>query len=138
MTDVAVLAKATGRLVVEVITVPVRLLIDVTILVVQLRIQQHQPRQFVGTLGRVVGSQPAAEACPKQTDPTHARCLEQMSQCDADVVEVNSQSVVFLPTIAVTVATKVIAQAGHASISQSGRQTGKETAFLTRDPATVD
>src|SRR6266851_1513665 len=123
---------------IQVVIRPVRLLIDIPSFVVELRIEQYQPRQLGRPLGRIVGDEAAAEARPQQADLACASPLPEMRQGNLDVVQVRGQYALFLATFALTVPAEVVTQAGHTSLTQPVRQSREETTFLTSDPATVD
>jgi len=136
--DVAVFAQPARSVVIQVIVRPVRFLVYIPGLVVELRVEQYQPRQFGGSPGRVVRSEAATEAGPEQADPRCSSRLTEMSQRNPDVIEVRGQHALFLSAFALPVAAEVVAQAGDPGLAQPIGQPCEESAFLTSNPAAVD
>ena len=112
---------------------PVQLLVDVAVLVVELRVEQDQPRQFAGPLRRIVGGQATAEARPDQADLAHRHPLAETGQGNPDVVQVGSQHIVFLPPSALAVPAQVVTQTSYPRPAQPR----EEAALLPRDTAPV-
>jgi hypothetical protein len=89
-----VLAELVRSLVAQVVVRPVWLLVNVAVFVVELGIEQHQPRQLIGPPRRVVGHEAPAKARAQQADAGCSRDLADMGQGNADVVQVGAESVI--------------------------------------------
>src|SRR5215471_8990401 len=107
MADMPIIAEPTGCLVIKKVIRPVRLLFYIPVLVVELGIEQYQACQLGRTLRGVVGRETATEARSYQADSRCSRLLAQMSQRHPNVVQVRTQRVVLLPTLALPMATEV-------------------------------
>ncbi len=87
MTQVPVIGQPTGSLVIQVTVNPVRLLVDVAIFVIQLRIQKDQPLHCGRTFRSVVSDESTTEACTEQARFSHAGLLTHISRGNVEVVQ---------------------------------------------------
>lgn len=135
---VALCRRLRGGLVGEVVVYPEGSVVDGAPLVVELRVEQHQPRDLLRLLGGIVGAHPAGEARPEQGQFARTGCFPEVGQRNADVVEDAGQREVFLTTLALPVAAKVEAQGSNARVGQAVRKTREEAALFASDAAAVN
>jgi len=118
--------------------VPVRLVVDEALLVVEQRVEHDEARQLAWVLRRVVAADAAAKAGAEQCDKLSAGLDPYVGDRRADVAEDAGDGQVFLTPLAIAVATQVEAQRGHAGVAEPDRQAGEEAALLARDTAAVN
>jgi hypothetical protein len=136
--EVAGLTQLLGSVIVETIIVPIWFLTDVPILVLQLRVQEDQPRQLIRPFRGVVGTQSPAEAGTEQADHRCASQPASFRERNANVVQVRSQGAVLLTSLTLPVPAKIETEGGSSRFTEAIGQPGKEAALFTCDPAAVD
>ena len=105
---------------------PVRLVVDEALLVVEQRVEHDEARQLARVLRRVVAADAAAEAGAEQCDKLSAGLGPYVGHRRADVAEDAGDGQVFLIPFAVAVAPQVEAQRGHAGVTEPDRQAGEK------------
>src|SRR5258708_28703307 len=133
--EVPVLSELLSDFIAQVVVRPVLSAVDSAPLVVELRIEQHQPVYLSWPLGCVVAADAATKAGPEQTDSRGAGRFPDVSQRHPDVVEDRGQSQILLAAFALTVAAKIEAQAGQPRLSESSCQARGDSAILAGDTA---
>ena len=117
---------------------PVRLVVDEALLVVEQRVEHDEARQLARVLRRVVATDAAAKAGAEQCDTLSAGLGPHMGSRRADIAEDAGNGQVFLTPLAIAVAPQVEAQRGHVGVTQPDRQAGEEATLLARDTAAVN
>src|SRR5690606_36053222 len=135
--DGAGLVQLAGSFVVDDVVRPVWPGVDGSLLVVELRIEQDQPRQFVRTLGGVVAADATAEAGTEEAQLVRAGGLSEVRQTDADVAQDGGKRQRLLSALAVAMPAKIDAKRGDADIGQTRGQAGEEAALLAGDAPAV-
>lgn len=106
----AVFGQFLAGAVAELVVMPVGLVVDEPLLVVQQRVEQHQPPHLSGVAGREKRGDPAAEAGADQVDRAAAGQLTDMPDPGADVVGDAGDGEVLLAAFALAVAAEVETQ----------------------------
>src|SRR5260370_12645531 len=102
--EVALFGELPRGLLAEVVVPPIGAAVNGALLVIQLRVQQNQARDFTQPLGGVVAADAAAEARAEQADVLSAGCFPDMRERNPDVVEAGGQCQLFLAAPAFAVA----------------------------------
>src|SRR5260370_36550913 len=85
--EVALFGELPRGLLAEVVVPPIGAAVNGALLVIQLRVQQNQARDFTQPLGGVVAADAAAEARAEQADVLSAGCFPDMRERNPDGVE---------------------------------------------------
>jgi len=128
---------ATGFLAYAVI-LPVGVVIDEALLLVEQRVEQDQASQPAGIAGCEERADATPEAGTDEGNGPDAREEVQVVDGGFDVVDNASEGQILLTALACSVRPQVEAQGGDARVRQASGEAGEETAFFSGDPPAVD
>src|SRR5918992_5342328 len=125
-----------GRIV-DAVVVPVRLVVDETLLVVEQWVEQDHAMQQAWMVRGEVSADAAAETRPDEADRTAADRAGHLLHRGVNVVEHARDRQILLPALALPVRAVIKAQARQAGGRQAFRQAGEEPPLLARDAPAV-
>ena len=135
--DVSLLLKLPRHLLIEPVIRPVGAAVDGPLLVIELRVEQHQAIKLAQPFGRVVRADTTCEARAEQAQTPGASRFLHVLKRHPDVVEYGSERQLFLAALTLTVTAEVKAQGRHASLTKPASKPREEAALLAGNTATV-
>src|SRR5947199_2837917 len=137
MRDETLLCKLPARLGFDAIVRPVGLVIDEALLVVEERVEQHQPMDALGVPGREQRADPAPKARADEADQSGFGAGGEVIHGGPDVVHDTAERQVLLAAPALSMGSEVEPQRRHAPIGPPEGKTREEAAFLPGGAPTV-
>jgi len=128
--QVPVFRQTPPRLLVDLVVVPVGLLVDEPVLVVQERIEKHQAADLLGMAGSEQRGYPAAETGTHQHHRIRTDRARGMRGSGPDVAEYPGDREVLHPPLALAVRPEVEPERRDAGLGQAVREAGEEATLL--------
>ncbi len=137
MRNVALRCQLAPGLLADLPVMPVGLVINEALLVVEQRVEHHQAGKVGWVLSGVVTADAAAETGTEQRHWRGAGLRANVSDGRPDVAEDAGDGQVFLVSLAFAMAAQVAAQRHHPGLRQPISEPDEETALLTSDATAV-